>query len=111
MNNGQSVNPHPPAAILVFDGVVEKHAKKRVNHIGKLLLFSVLWMDVRHGYEPLLPNRHLQDRPPVLAVVIAKQRHVGQEQLLDLKQLLVLFRLANQRSDNFQNHYTKKSKT
>ena len=32
-----------------------------------------------------LPHRHLKDRPPVLSVVVAQQRHVRQEQLLHLQ--------------------------
>lgn len=76
MYDGQSVHPNPPAAILVLYGVMQQHPKQRIDHIRELLLLGVLRVDVCHGYEPLLPHRHLEYGPSVLPVVIAKQSHV-----------------------------------
>lgn len=90
MNNSQGINPDSPPAIFMLDGMVQQHPEQRVDHVGDLLLLSILGMDVCHGYQPLLPHRHLQHSASVLPVVVAKQRHVRQEQLLHLQELFRL---------------------
>lgn len=59
VHDGQSVHPYAPSTVLVFDSMMKKHAKQRVHHVRDFLLFRVLRMNVRHGYKPLLPYRHL----------------------------------------------------
>lgn len=59
VHDGQGVHPYAPSTVLVFDSMVKKHAKQRVHHVRDFLLFRVLRMNVRHGYKPLLPYRHL----------------------------------------------------
>ena len=60
--------------------------------------------DVGHGYEPLLPDGHLEHGAPILAVVVAQKGHVCEEDLLDLEQGLRRFRLADQRRHHFEHH-------
>ncbi len=63
MQNGQGVDPDPPAAVLELHGVVQQHPEEWHDHVGDLLLLVVARVDVRHGEEPVLPHRHLQHRP------------------------------------------------
>ena len=60
---GERVDPNPPAPKLILDGVMEKHAEERHDHVSDLLLFRVVGVDVGHGEQPVLPHRHLQHRP------------------------------------------------
>lgn len=90
MHNGQRVDPDAPSAVLVLDRVMQEHAEQRVHHVRDLLFFRVLRVDVSHGYQPFLPHGHLQNRATILAVVVAEQRHIRQEQLLHLQQLFRL---------------------
>lgn len=60
VGDGQGVDPDPPAAPLVLDGVVEKDPEDVVNHLGDLLLLGVLGVDVSQREHPVLPHGALQ---------------------------------------------------
>lgn len=60
VGDGQGVDPDPPAAPLVLDGVVEKDPEDVVNHLGDLLLLGVLGVDVSQRKHPVLPHGALQ---------------------------------------------------
>ena len=51
-----------------------------------------------------LPDGHLEDGPPVLPVVVAEERHVGEEELLDLLQPRAGLRLTDERGHHLQDH-------
>lgn len=60
VGDGQGVDPDPPTAPLVLDGVVEKDPEDVVNHLGDLLLLGVLGVDVSQREHPVLPHGALQ---------------------------------------------------
>lgn len=60
VGDGQGVDPDPPTAPLVLDGVVEKDPEDVVNHLGDLLLLGVLGVDVSQRKHPVLPHGALQ---------------------------------------------------
>lgn len=63
MSDGECIHPHPPAAPLVFNGVVEQDAEDGVHHLGDLLLLAALRVNVAEGQHPVLPHRALQQAP------------------------------------------------
>jgi len=80
MDNGQGVNPDPPAPPLEFDRVVEQDLKDLVDQLLAPVLGAGLGGQVAQGQHPVLPDRLLQEDAAVVMARLEQAKHVGQEQ-------------------------------
>ena len=104
VNDGQSVDPDSPAAVLVFDCVMEERAEKRVDHVRDQVLVGCSRGHVGHRDEPLLPDGHLEDGASILTVVVAQEGHVREENLFELHERFARLGLADERCHHFEDH-------